>query len=180
MTSHPLPSDSDPPTGESDFGRPATAWPEKLGSALLDFVRSTLLTFRRNAETRQIGARGPAPRRPTGLWAGLRPSASTNLFQPREIEYARLQSLPPSDSDLLILTDLRIMRVRTDAEGAVVQLSQAALRQVVIARAEDNHGHACVGIEFHVGSSMRLERTTPAEARRFITAVTEVVDRLRT
>ena len=53
---------------------------------------------------------------------------STGLFRPGEIEYARLQSLPPFDTDLLILTDLRIMRVRTDAQGSIAQLSEQ-LRQ---------------------------------------------------
>ena len=44
---------------------------------------------------------------------------------------ARLQSLPPFDTDLLILTDLRIMRVRTDAQGSIAQLSEAALGRSV-------------------------------------------------
>lgn len=109
-------------------------------------------------------------------------SASTNavgLFRPGEIEYERLRSLPPFDTDLLILTDLRIMRVRTDAQGSVTQLSQASLRQIGAVRAEDLRGRATVTVELHVGASMRLEETTPAEAQRFVDTVTVVAARYR-
>ena len=104
---------------------------------------------------------------------------STGLFRPGEIEYARLQSLPPFDTDLLILTDLRIMRVRTDAQGSIAQLSEATPRQVGAVRAEDFRGRATVTVELHVGSSMRLEETTPAEAQRFVDTLTEVAARSR-
>ncbi|TGD30189.1 hypothetical protein EB835_13815 [Brevibacterium sp. S22] len=110
-------------------------------------------------------------------------AASTNavgLFRPGEIEYERLRSLPPFDTDLLILTDLRIMRVRTDTRGSVTQLSQASLRQIGAVRAEDLRGRATVTVELQVGASMRLEETTPAEAQRFVDTVTEVAARSRT
>lgn len=101
------------------------------------------------------------------------------MFRPGEIEYARLKSLPPFDTDLLILTNLRIMRVRTDAQGSIAQLSEAAARQVGAVRAEDFRGRATVTVELHVGSSMRLEETTPAEAQRFVDTLTEAVARSR-
>lgn len=71
------------------------------------------------------------------------------------------------------------MRVRTDAQGSVAQLSQATPRQIGAIRAEEFRGRATVTVELHVGSSMRLEETTPAEAQRFVDTVTEVAARSR-
>ena len=71
------------------------------------------------------------------------------------------------------------MRVRTDAEGSIAQLSEATPRQVGVVRAEEFRERATVTVELHVGSSMRLEETTPAEAQRFVDTFTEVAARSR-
>lgn len=106
-------------------------------------------------------------------------SRSTGVFHAGEVEYAHLRSLPPFDTDHLVLTDLRIMRVRTDVTGTVTQLAQAAPWQIRTARAEHFRERATVTVEFHIGSSMRLEETTPAEAERFIATIDEAAARWR-
>ena len=106
-------------------------------------------------------------------------SRSTGVFHAGEVEYAHLRSLPPFDTDHLVLTDLRIMRVRTDVTGTITQLAQAAPWQIRTARAEHFRDRATVTVEFHVGSSMRLEETTPAEAERFIATIDEAAARWR-
>lgn len=80
---------------------------------------------------------------------------------------------------MLILTDRRLMRVRIDGSGAVVQLSQTANRQIGHARAEDFRDRASVTVELGVGSTIRLDEADPAEARRFIATVAEVAARFR-
>ena len=162
------------PTDRSRYGpqtspSPADGW-------------SPFRAFRLWAQNRKADTLPPAGREPAKPDAPRARSVrikSTGLFRPGEIEYARLQSLPPFDTDLLILTDLRIMRVRTDAQGSIAQLSEAAPRQVGAVRAEDFRGRATVTVELHVGSSMRLEETTPAEAQRFVDTLTEVAARSR-
>lgn len=107
-------------------------------------------------------------------------SRSAGVFHAGEVEYAHLRSLPPFDTDHLVLTDLRIMRVRTDDSGTITQLAQAAPWQIRTARAEHFRNRATVTVEFHIGSSMRLEETTPAEAQRFIATIDEATARWRT
>ncbi|MCU4298501.1 hypothetical protein D3I60_15715 [Brevibacterium permense] len=183
MTSHSLPSDPVPPA--DDAGRSGPIRP-----AVPDGPSSTdggplFRAFRRWTRTGRSESRAAAHRKPTAPTTPDTPRArperitATALFRPGEIEYARLQSLPPFDTDLLIVTDLRIMRVRTDAQGFIAQLSEAAPRQVGAVRAEEFRGRATVTVELRVGSSMRLEETTPAEARRFVDTLTEVAARSR-
>ena len=125
--------------------------------------------------------RSAAPPSTTPSSAGQRSpgSRSTGVFHAGEVEYAHLRSLPPFDTDHLVLTDLRIMRVRTDVTGTVTQLAQAAPWQIRTARAEHFRDRATVTVEFHIGSSMRLEETTPAEAERFIATIDEAAARWR-
>lgn len=180
MTSHSLPSDSVHPTDDAD--RLRSARPALPDDPSPTCVWSPFRALRRWAKSRKPASR-PTARRgaPTSDDQQAR-SGSINaagLFRPGEIEYARLRSLPPFDTDLLILTDQRIMRVRTDAGGAVAQLSEAAARQVGAVRAEDFRERATVTVELHVGSSMRLEETTPTEAQRFVDTLTDVAARLR-
>src|SRR5699024_1846872 len=78
-------------------------------------------------------------------------SRSTGVFHAGEVEYAHLRSLPPFDTDHLVLTDLRIMRVRTDGRGTVTQLAQAAPWQIRTDRAEHIRYHATVTVEDHNG-----------------------------
>lgn len=180
MTSHSLPSDSVHPADDADRLRSARP-------ALPDAPSPTdgwppFRAFRRWAKARKT-ASGPTARRGALTSDDQRPRPerinASGLFRPGEIEYARLRSLPPFDTDLLILTDQRIMRVRTDAEGSIAQLSEATPRQVGVVRAEEFRERATVTVELHVGSSMRLEETTPAEAQRFVDTVNEVAARSR-
>ena len=175
MTSHSLPSDPVPP---DDADRPESARPEIPDGPSAAEVGSPLRVFRRWWRTRRTAS--AARRRPSSPRTRSESIDATGLFRPGEIEYERLRSLPPFDTDLLILTDLRIMRVRTDAQGSVAQLSQATPRQIGAVRAEEFRGRATVTVELHVGSSMRLEETTPTEAQRFVDTVTEVAARSRT
>ncbi|WP_157929844.1 hypothetical protein [Brevibacterium epidermidis] len=178
MTSHSLPSNPVPPADDTD--RPQSVRPADVPSPADGW--SPFRAFRLWAQNRKADTLPPAGREPAKPDAPRARSVrikSTGLFRPGEIEYARLQSLPPFDTDLLILTDLRIMRVRTDAQGSIAQLSEAAPRQVGAVRAEDFRGRATVTVELHVGSSMRLEATTPAEAQRFVDTLTEVAARSR-
>ncbi|WP_167193559.1 hypothetical protein [Brevibacterium pigmentatum] len=180
MTSHSLPSDPVPPADDAD--RPGSVRPAIPDGPSLTDGWSPFRALRRWAKARKSASR-PTARRgaPTSFDQQAR-SGSINaagLFHRGEFEYARLRSLPPFDTDLLILTNLRIMRVRTDAQGLVAQLSEAATRQVGGVRAEEFRGRATVTVELHVGSSMRLEETTPAEAHRFVDTVNEVAARSR-
>lgn len=174
MTSHSLPSDSVHPTDNADqTGSVRPAIPDGWSPfrALRRWAKA------RKPASRPTARRGPTtPDNPRARSEGIN---ATGLFRPGEIEYARLRSLPPFDTDLLILTDQRIMRVRTDAQGSIAQLSEAAARQVGAVRAEDFRGRATVTVELHVGSSMRLEETIPTEAQRFVDTLTEVAARSR-
>ena len=182
MTSHSLPSDPVRPAEDTD--RPESVRPAVPdGPSPAEDGWLPFRAFRRWARTRRTDSRSAAQRGPTAP-DSPRPRAerltARGLFRPGEIEYARLRSLPPFDTDLLILTNARIMRVRTDAQGSIAQLSEATLRQAADVRAEESRGRATVTVELHVGSSMRLEETTPAEAQRFVDTFTEVVSRSRT
>ena len=165
------PSDPVPPTDDAAPTRsdPSAAAPG--GDLSLAFLRAPILAIRKRA------------RRPAGRIRAARPNlasaAASGLFRPGEIEFARLHSLPPFDTDLFILTDRRLLRVRTDAAGTVSQLSQTALRQVEHARAEDFRDRSTVTVELRVGSSMRLEETASAQAQRFVTTINEVAERSR-
>ena len=180
MTSQPIPSDSVHPTDNADqTGSVRPAIPD--GPSLTDGW-SPFRALRRWAKARKPASRPTARRGPTtpdNPRARSEGINATGLFRPGEIEYVRLRSLPPFDTDLLILTDQRIMRVRTDAQGSIAQLSEAAARQVSAVRAEDFRGRATVTVELHVGSSMRLEETIPTEAQRFVDTLTEVAARSR-
>lgn len=181
MTSHSLPSDPVHPADDADR-------PDSVRPAVPDGPSPTedgwlpFRAFRRWARTRRTDSR-PAAQSGSTAPGSPRPRSerlsAPGLFRPGEIEYARLRSLPPFDTDLLILTNARIMRVRTDVQGAIAQLSEARPRQVGAVRAEDFRGRATVTVELHVGSSMRLEETTPAEAQRFVDTLTEVTARSR-
>ena len=182
MTSHSLPSDSVHPADDAD--RPESVRPAVPdGPSLAEGGWFPFRAFRRWARTRRTDSRPAAQRGPAAA-DGPRPRSerltAPGLFRPGEIEYARLRSLPPFDTDLLILTNVRIMRVRTDAQGSIAQLSEATPRQAADVRAEESRGRATVTVELHVGSSMRLEETTPAEAQRFVDTFTEVAARSRT
>lgn len=180
MTSHSLPSNPVPPADDADRPEPARpAFPDDSSPTDGWFPFRAFRRWARNrkADTLPPASRGPAKQdNPRARSARIK---ATSLFRPGEIEYVRLQSLPPFDTDLLILTDLRIMRVRTDAQGAIAQLSEAPARQIAAVRAEEFRERATVTVELHVGSSMRLEETTPAEAQRFVDTLTEVAARSR-
>lgn len=182
MTSQPIPSDPVHPADDAarpDSVRPAV--PDSPSPA--EDCWFPFRAFRRWARTRRTDSRPAAQRGPAAA-DGPRPLSerltAPGLFRPGEIEYARLRSLPPFDTDLLILTNARIMRVRTGAQGSIAQLSEARPRQAADVRVEESRGRATVTVELHVGSSMRLEETTPAEAQRFVDTFTEVAVRSRT
>ncbi|WP_166969376.1 hypothetical protein [Brevibacterium atlanticum] len=159
MTSPSTPSEPVSPTGDAGPARsgPPAAAPSDV--SFRAFLRAPFRALRKRADTRRAA------------------DVPSRLFHPGEIEYARLRSLPPFDSDLLILTDRRLMRVRTDGSGAVAQLSQAAPWQIESARAEDFRDHASVTIELHIGATMRLEEAASDEAQRFVATLTKVVAR---
>jgi hypothetical protein len=183
------PSDPVPPTDDAVPTRsdPPAAVP--AGISFLAFVRAPFRALSRRAEARRGTARRDHARRGTARRGTARrdaadrpnraPGVPTVLFRPGEIEFARLHSLPPFDADLFILTDRRLMRVRTDAAGHVAQLSQTALWQVEHARAEDFRDRSTVTVELHVGSSMRLEETASANAHRFVATLNEATERSR-
>lgn len=176
MTSPSTPSEPVPPTGEAGPTRsgPSGSASEK---SFLAFVCAPFLALRRRPEvSRAPATRGSTRRTPAGR-SSLPPAELSGLFRPGEVEYARLRSQPPFDSDLFILTDRRLMRVRTDGSGAVAQLSQASPWQIARARAEDFRNHASVIVELHIGATMRLEETAPDEAQRFVATLAEVVAR---
>lgn len=191
MTSPSTPSDPVPPTDGAGPTRPGLTNTAPSDVSFLAFVRAPFLALRKRAEARRAkvahrsAAGRPTPRMSRGdpvdrtstARRHLALPAPTGLFQPGEIEYARLRSQPPFDSDVLILTDRRLMRVRTDDAGTIAQLSQAAPWQIERARAEDFREHTNVTVELHVGASMRLEGTASAEARRFVTTLNEVAAR---
>lgn len=181
MTSHSLPSDSVHPTDNAD--RTGSVPPALPDDPSPTHFWSPFRAFRRWAKAGKTASLSSSRRgapTPGDQRTQSEAAVATGLFRPGEIEYARLRSLPPFDTDLLILTDQRIMRVRTDAGGSVAQLSEAAARQVGAVRAEDFRERATVTVELHVGSSMRLEETTPPEARRFVDTINEVAARSRT
>ncbi|SDR75975.1 hypothetical protein SAMN04489752_0174 [Brevibacterium siliguriense] len=181
MTSHSLPSDSAHPAEDAD--RPGSVRPAVPHDPSPADGWPPFRAFRRWARTLTTASRptarreSPAPDNPRARSERIN---AAGPFRPGEIEYARLRSLPPFDTDLLIVTNLRIMRVHTDAQGSIAQLSEAAARQVGVVRAEEFRGRATVTVELHVGSSMRLEETTPADAQRFVDILNEVAVRSRT
>ncbi|WP_209325980.1 hypothetical protein [Brevibacterium renqingii] len=170
MTPHSDPAHHVPPSAGPATGR-AAAGPDGSRTGLFRaLARTPLFAMRRRASPRSA---------PTQRSTTARTSSPTALFRPGEVEYAHLQSLPPFVSDHLILTDLRILRVRTDDSGAITQLSQAASRQISTARSEHFRDRATVTVELHLGSSLRLEETAPAEAHRFVVTVNGVTGRHR-
>jgi hypothetical protein len=177
MTSPPTPSEPVLPTGEAGPTRSGTPAAAPSHVSFLAFVRAPFLALRRRTETSSAPASRDSTRRTFAGRSSLPPAELSKLFHPGEVEYARLRSQPPFDSDLFILTDRRLMRLRTDGSGAVAQLSQAAPWQIASARAEDFRNHASVTVELHIGATMRLEETAPNEAERFVATLTEVVAR---
>ena len=182
------PSDPVPPTDDVVPTRSGPTAAAPAGVPVLAFIRAPFLALSKRAEARRTSsahrsaADRPTPRSPRRSPAdrpNLAPDVPIGLFRPGEIEFARLYSLPPFDTDVLTLTDRRLMRVRTDAAGHVAQLSQTALWQVGHARAEEFRDRATVTVELHVGSSMRLEETAPAEAHEFVDTITEAAARSR-
>ncbi|UVI36483.1 hypothetical protein [Brevibacterium spongiae] len=182
MTSHPIPSEPVPPADGTGHDRPEAVGRETSDGLSPAAIRSPLRAFRDWLRTRRTASHATpaAHREPADRRTRSEPITQAGLFHPGEIEYAHVRSQPPFDTDRLILTDLRIMRVRTDAAGAVLQVSQAAPWQVMSAQAETIRDRTTVTVELHVGSSMRLEETTPTEAQRFVDTLTEVVARSRT
>src|SRR5699024_8216643 len=117
MTAHSDPSRHVPPSETPETSRSAAS-PNNSGPGFFrTLTRAPLLAMRRwrssqSATARRARASGSRAGGSRGQSsAGSSPAA---LFRPGEVEYAHLQSLPPFVSDHLVLTDRRILRVRTD------------------------------------------------------------------
>lgn len=99
------------------------------------------------------------------------PNLPPGTLHSGETVRASIGSLDHSFPQVLVATDRRILLVRTDPSGAILQLSQQTLSLLDHARHNDVHGRATITIEFHNGSTMRMQSADAAQAREFVTSL---------
>lgn len=99
---------------------------------------------------------------------------SLGVLNPGERVAASLRNRNRDHPDFLIATDQRIICVRADRHGAVLQLAVQTPWQLAHCRSESFHGQGRVAVEFHNGSHMLIECADPEESHLFASVLNQM------
>lgn len=99
---------------------------------------------------------------------------SLGVLNPGERVAASLRNRNRDYPDFLIATDQRIISVRADRHGALLQLGVQTPWQLAQCRSDSFQGQGRVAIEFHNGSHMLIECADPEESQLFASALNQM------